>query len=257
MTKNLKSWIYPLFIVGVFLILSNSCKKNEDGTTSDLTANGNGIIFNPNLKYGTVSDKDGNIYKTVTIGIQTWMAENLKTTKYNDGTAIPLITDNTAWKNLTTPSYCWYKNDESTYKNSYGALYNWYSVNSGNLCPSGWHAPSDNEWSILTSYLGGEFIAGGKLKETGTSHWLSPNTGATNDIGFSALPGGIRAEAGTFSYLGFYGHWWSTTDTNIPGVSIVKDWAWYRTLRNDGIGVDRSSYYWNKRFAYSVRCVKD
>jgi len=236
-----------IVFIGLLLSLLFSCKKDAVKEDTPITPS----------KYGTVTDIDGNVYKTIQVGIQTWMVENLKTTKYNDGTLIPLTIDNTAWKNLTTPSYCWYKNDESTYKDSYGALYNWYSVNSDKLCPSGWHVPSDNEWSILTAYLGGEFIAGGKLKETGTSHWASPNTGATNDIGFTALPGGMRNETGTFSSVGFYGRWWSSTDTNIPGVSNVKDWAWYRTMINNGIGLDRSSYYPTKRSGYSVRCIKD
>ena len=116
---------------------------------------------------------------------------NLKTTKYNDGTSIPNVTNDTSWSNLTTGAYCWYNNDVS-YKNPYGALYNWYAVNTGKLAPKGWHVPSDAEWTTLITYLGGESIAGGKLKEAGTTHWLSPNTEATNSTGFSALPGGRR-----------------------------------------------------------------
>ena len=120
------------------------------------------------------------------------MAENLKTTKYRDGTSIPLVTENTAWLNLTTPGYCWYNNDAAHYKSTYGALYNWYVLNAGsngwkNVCPTGWHVPTDAEWTTLTTYLGGESIAGGKLKETGTSHWLSPNTVATNETGLHTL----------------------------------------------------------------------
>jgi len=140
------------------------------------------IIFNPSLTYGEVSDIDGNYYKTIQIGSQIWMAENLKTTRYNDGSNIPLVTDNTAWSNLTTPGYCWYNNDAATYKNVYGALYNWYAVNTGKLCPSGWHVPSEYEWTLLVNYLGGVYAAGGKLKETGTTHWYSPNAGACTTI---------------------------------------------------------------------------
>ena len=117
---------------------------------------------------GTVTDIDGNVYHTVTIGTQTWMVENLKTTKYNDGTAIPLVTDSTAWLNLTTPGYCWYNNDAATYKNTYGALYNWFTVNTSKLAPSGWHVPTDAEWTTLITYLGGETVAGGQMKSTGT-----------------------------------------------------------------------------------------
>ncbi|MBI5010148.1 MAG: fibrobacter succinogenes major paralogous domain-containing protein, partial [Bacteroidia bacterium] len=137
-----------------------------------------------------VSDIDGNVYQTVTIGTQVWMKENLKTTKLNDGIALPNVIDNAAWAALTTTGYCWYNNDATTYKSTYGALYNWYAVNTGKLCPIGWHVPSDDEWTLLTTFRGGYSVAGGKLKETGTLHWTSPNTGATNETGFTALPGG-------------------------------------------------------------------
>ena len=139
-----------------------------------------------------VTDIDGNVYQTVTIGTQVWMVENLKTTRYIDGTAIPLDTNSSTWGGLTTPGYCWY-NDSAIYGNTYGALYNWYAVNTGKLAPAGWHVPTDSEWTVLTTYLGGETVAGGKLKDTGTTYWQSPNTGATNASGFLALPGGFRS----------------------------------------------------------------
>ena len=141
---------------------------------------GNEISFT--TVYPSVNDVDGNTYNVVAIGTQVWMAENLKTTKYKNGTAIPLITDLTAWMSLTTPGYCWY---DATY----GALYNFYTLSTGSLCPTGWHIPSDAEWTTLTDYLGGETVAGGKLKETGTAHWTTPNSGATNAFGFKGLPG--------------------------------------------------------------------
>jgi uncharacterized protein (TIGR02145 family) len=160
--------------------------------TNDIeTAYGNEIGFTT-YKSDAITDADGNYYNIVTIGTQTWMAENLETTKYNDGNNIPNISDNVAWSNLTTPGYCWYNNDDSTYKNLYGALYNWYTVNRGKLCPIGWHVPTDAEWTTLTTYLGGESVAGGRLKETGTMHWVSPNVGAINETGFTALPGSCR-----------------------------------------------------------------
>jgi len=140
---------------------------------------------------GAITDIDGNVYHAVTIGTQTWMVENLKVTKLNDGTSIPNVTALTAWNNLTTPGYCWYNNDIAN-KKLYGALYNWYNVSTGKLCPTGWHVPSVTEWTTLINYLGGESVAGGKLKETGTTHWVTPNTGATNTSGFTALPAGIR-----------------------------------------------------------------
>ena len=204
--------------------------------------------------YGSVSDVEGNTYKTVTIGNQIWMAENLKTTKYNDGTTIPLVTDSTVWKKLSTPGYCWYNNDATANKNIYGALYNWYTLNTGKLCPTGWHVPSDAEWTILTTYLGGETVAGGKLKETGTSHWLSPNTGATNESGFAAVPGGYRYFGGTFYDLGGFGYWWSTTESFSMEYSFTTI-AYYLQMYYGYSGVSRS--YFEKQRGFSVRCLRD
>ena len=202
---------------------------------------------------GTVTDIDGNVYHTVTIGTQTWMVENLKTTKYNDGTAIPLVTDSTAWLNLPTPGYCWYNNDAATYKNTYGALYNWFTVNTSKLAPSGWHVPTDAEWTILTIYLGGDTVAGGKMKSTGTIElgtglWYSPNTGATNESGFTAVPAGCRGRDGAFDYVGSIGFWWSSSE-------YVASDAWYRHLSYDYSDVSR--YYGKKYLGFSVRCVRD
>lgn len=213
-------------------------------TNSVGTAYGNEVSF----KTISISDIDGNVYNMVTIGTQIWMASNLKTTKYNDGTPIPLVTDNTAWSNLETPGYCWYNNDAAANKNTYGALYNWYTVNTGKLCPTGWHMPSDAEWTVLTSYLGGESVAGGKLKETGTSHWLSPNAYATNTTGFTALPGGYRYRLGEFLYIGFNGFWWSSSeyDTN---------YVWYRFMRYYSSDASRDVFY--RENGFSVRCLRD
>jgi len=197
---------------------------------------------------GDLTDKDGNVYTSVIIGTQEWMVENLKTTKYNDGTPIPLVEGITEWVNLETPAYCWYNNDPATFKNPYGALYNWYAVNTGKLCPTGWHVPTDAEWTTLTDYLGGEDVAGGKLKETGTTHWDSPNTGATNETGFTALPGGSRHTNGMFDYVGNHGFLWSATD------SRASD-ALYRYMYYHSSDVARDDYY--KKLGYSVRCLKD
>jgi len=196
---------------------------------------------------GTVTDIDGNVYNTVTIGTQVWMVENLKTTKYNDGTSIPNVTDNTAWGNLATPGYCWYNNDVATNKNVYGALYNWFTVNTGKLCPTGWHVPSDTEWTTLTTYLGGVGIAGGKLKETGTSHWYSTYTSVTNETGFTALPGGERY-IGLFDYIGSNGIWWSSTET-------MTTYAWIRNMCYNYSDVNRS--FSIKQDGKSVRCLRD
>jgi len=201
----------------------------------------------------SVTDIDGNVYKTITIGSQTWITENLKVTKYNDNTLIPFVIDQVGWAQLTTPGYCWYNNDQSTYGNTYGALYNWYVVDTSfnghkNICPTGWHVPTDNEWSILTQYLGDDSLAGGKLKETDTTHWNNPNTGANNITGFTALPGGIRATGGAFSEIGRHGFWWcargDTTQT-----------AWCRVMHYNYIDIVRG--YANKKYGFSVRCIKN
>jgi uncharacterized protein (TIGR02145 family) len=237
MKKETKTWIYTLAIMGVLLMLSTSFSMKSDSSNSSPTGT-------------TINDADGNIYHTVTIGTQVWMVENLKTTKYNDGTAIPLVTDGEAWGKLTTPGYCWYNNDAATFKATYGALYNWYAVNTGKLCPTGWHVPTDAEWTKLTTFLGGNGIAeGGKLKETGTSHWKSPNTGATNVKGFTALPGGYRGGYGVAFYnVGSYGYWWSSTESRSYS-------AWRREMGYDESDV--SSNDGNKEAGCSVRCIRD
>ncbi|MFO7622059.1 MAG: fibrobacter succinogenes major paralogous domain-containing protein [Bacteroidales bacterium] len=201
-------------------------------------------VFNPDVTYGSVTDEDGITYKTVEIGTQTWMAENLRTTKYNDGTPVPLVTDNTEWAALTTPGLSWYNNDTDVY----GALYNWYAVNTGKLCPAGWHVPDDEEWSTLTSFLGGEAVAGSTLKEAGTLHWLPPNAGATNETGFTALPGGYRSSAGTYTNIKRYAYWWSSSQRT------TND-AWFRDLSYGYNNADRTSS--NKKGGFSVRCVMD
>jgi uncharacterized protein (TIGR02145 family) len=217
-------------------------------TNNQGTGYGEEQSFTTPTSGGTVSDYDGNIYSTVHIGNQIWMAENLKTTKYSDGTSIPLVTDDTAWINLSTPGYCWYNNNDAAAQ-TYGALYNWYTVNMGNLCPTSWHVPTDAEWTTLTDYLGGDNVAGGKLKETGTTHWESPNTGATNETGFTALPGGYRNSLdGGFGGLGYQGTWWSASEGSSSS-------AWRRRLNSDGSDVDRFRY--NYEFGFSVRCIKD
>ena len=213
-------------------------------TNSAGTAYGNQVSFTTSR---TVTDIDGNVYHALKIGTQTWMAEDLKTTKFNDGTAIPLVTDKAAWANLSTPGYCWDNNDSTTY-NTYGALYNWYAVNTGKLAPIGWHVASDAEWTTLTTFLG-EDVAGGKLKETGTLHLTSPNAGATNETGFTALPGGDRGNNdGTFDAIGIGCFWWTSTPQN--DVS-----SYFRSVGCNGSGVGRSgSPLLNGLY---VRCVKD
>jgi uncharacterized protein (TIGR02145 family) len=158
----------------------------------------------------TVMDGDGNVYNTVKIGNQIWTAENLKTTKYVNGSDMINLTDNAAWATTGSPAYCWYNNDISN-KDKYGALYNWEAVRSGKLEPEGWHIPTEAEVETLLNYLGGYDLAGGKLKETGTTYWTEPNTGATNETGFSGRPGGRRAETGAFQLAAYFGYIWTTT----------------------------------------------
>jgi uncharacterized protein (TIGR02145 family) len=203
------------------------------------------IVFNPDFTYGSVSDNDGNVYKTIQIGVQTWMAENLRTTTFNDNTSIPLKTIYSTWTVLSTPGYCWYNNDSV----AYGAMYNWYAVNTGKLCPAGWHVPIDSEWTTLTTTLGGDSVSGNKLKETGTIHWMTSNSGATNESGFTALPGGYRnSGTGVFNDLKKLGYFWSATEYNTID-------AIYRLLSYNSGHVESSSS--NKNSAFSVRCVKD
>ncbi len=206
----------------------------------------------------TVTDIDGNVYQTVTIGTQVWMAENLKVTHYRNGDPIPNVTDGGTWSDLATGAYCNYNNDVG-YVATYGRLYNWYAVSDiRNLAPAGWHVPTDAEWKELEMYLGMSQAQadaggwrgtdeGGKLREAGTTHWNPPNTGATNESGFFALPGGYR-HLGTFLDMGDAAFIWSSTEYNSFN-------AWYRHLLYDNSQVNRSANY--KLLGFSVRCVRD
>ena len=211
------------------------------------TGYGSILSFTTQKEIGTITDIDNNVYHTITIGTQVWLVENLKTTKYNDGKAIALITDNTKWSNLSTAGYCWYNNNETIYKNLYGTIFNWYAVNSGNLCPAGWHVPSDSEWMVLSGYLGPK-TAGEKIKESGTTHWNSPNANATNETGFTALPGGSRNNTGVFNYQGFVGYWWTSTERD-----STKAWSRYLST----YGSEIYSIGGPKESGYSVRCLRD
>jgi len=207
-----------------------------------------------------VTDIDGNTYNTVGIGSQLWMAENLKTTRYADGTPIPLVNTNTDWDALTSTSkaYCWY-NDNISNKDTYGAMYTWAAAMNGaasstdkpsgvqGVCPTDWHLPSDAEWVQLETYLGGSSIAGDKMKETGTTHWSSPS-GGTNESGFTALPGGFRNHGGEFNNMFCCGYWWNSVEN-----SSTK--AYSKLLINLEAIVYVNSLF--KEFGISVRCVKD
>ncbi len=207
----------------------------------------------PTNGYGAdITDAENNTYKTVKIGTQQWMAENLKVTKYNDGSALPNITDNSLWQNNTSGAWAYYNNDAANYA-KYGKLYNWYAVSpttngNKNVCPTGWHVPTDAEWTVLTDYLGGVTLAGGKMKEVGTTSWNSPNTDATNTSLFTGLPGGVRIFDGGYIAIGNNGYWWSSTEYDTYN-------AWVRFL--DYSNGDAGRDYNNKSSGYSVRCLKD
>lgn len=197
---------------------------------------------------GIVTDIEGNLYHTIDIGTQVWMVENLKVTKYRNGDDLPEVTELIQWNTLSSGAYCNLLNDPDQ-SEIYGKLYNWYAVNdSRNLAPSGWHIPTDEEFTTLTSYLGGEDFAGGKMKEAGSSHWCNTNTGATNESGFTALPGGIRSHEYDFLPGCDWGFWWTSTSASDSTAynRIIFDWE---TIVSR---VDN-----NKKSGYSVRCIKD
>jgi uncharacterized protein (TIGR02145 family) len=185
----------------------------------------------------------------ITIGNQVWSSSNLNVSRYRNGDIIPQVTNNSDWQNLTTGAWCWYNNDSVTYAATYGKLYNWYAVNDlRGLAPLGWHIPTDAEWTILTDYLGGTIVAGGKMKQTGTTLWTSPNTSATNTSSFSGLPGGTREYGGAFTYVGSLGGWWSASQNTTTT-------AWYRYLWHSVADATRLNDY--KARGFSVRCVRD
>jgi uncharacterized protein (TIGR02145 family) len=226
---KMKNAVSSLIVIsGTLIFIFYGCNKKEDEPAN-------------------VSDIEGNSYKTVTIGAHIWMAENLKTTKYNDGTDIPLIEDAATWHGLTSGGLCWY-NNSSEQKSTYGALYNGYTVTSGKLCPVNWHIPSLEELKELREYSGDTIAAGGTMKETGTEHWFNPNYGADNKSGFSARGSGIRYFEGTYSSLLYFTGFWSSTE-------IQTDEQWYISFYYNDARARLS--YQTKKSGFSVRCVKD
>jgi uncharacterized protein (TIGR02145 family) len=196
----------------------------------------------------TVKDIDGNTYNIIQIGDQFWMKENLKVSKFKNGDNITEVTDNVQWSGLSTPALCFYDNDEAN-EDPYGLMYNWYVVkDSRGLCPTGWHVPTVDDWTELTDFLGGELVAGGKLKESGTSHWQSPNEGATNSSGFTAVPGGRRNTDGSFIQLGTKALFWTSTEFN-------SESAMRNGIENSGTEIESENG--NKKYGFSVRCIKD
>jgi uncharacterized protein (TIGR02145 family) len=216
---------------------------------------------------GTVTDADGNVYQTVLIGNQVWMAENLRTTKYNDGTAITKVTDSAAWANLTTPAYCYYNNTmNSDSISKFGSLYNWYAVNTGKLAPVGWHVPTDSEWEVMQCYLvmngynydGTTDTTNNKIAKSlvAKTDWYTYPTAGTigcdltmnNSSGFSALSGGCRIASGTFGGQNYYGGWWGATE-----FAAANAWGRYLNYDDDTLGRGNGS----KSCGFSVRLVRD
>ena len=220
-------------VIAVLIIFLTSCEDDNEPTNIV-------IIWGDG-----VTDIDGNRYKSVIIGDQEWMAENLITTTYNDSIPITLEEDNTTWSNLTTGAYCWWHNNEAAH---YGILYNWYTIETSILCPDGWHIPSDEEWTALEDYLtnnGHEGTEGTALKAT---KWWAWGGNGTDDYGFTALPGGYRTPQGGFEAYEYQGYWWSSTEYSIG-------YAWYRNMYYD-VSYKHKGYY-KKEGGFSVRCIKD
>jgi uncharacterized protein (TIGR02145 family) len=232
MKRKSRYLIYPLGYILIFLLVISCCKK---------------VIINKN-NFAIVTDIDDNIYHTVKIGTQIWMVENLKVTHYRNGEPIPNISDSISWVNLSKGAYCDYDNNISN-SSIYGKLYNWYAVcDSRKLAPKGWHIPSDAEWKTLITFLGGQNVAGGKLKEADIKHWKSPNKGATNETGFSAVASGGRDGTGSFVYLGLITWLWSSTENDNYSASY---WV---------MGYYTTNFIWNiasKPGGLSIRCIKD
>ena len=239
MRNLLRISIIPSLLLGLFFVLTNSCNKSDTTTIVAIPA--------------TVTDIDGNIYHTVTIGSQVWMLENLKTTKYNNGDPIANITVDSLWRESSSGAYCNFNNEISNV-DTYGRLYNFYAVNDSRLItPVGWRVPTDADWSLLTYYLGGDTIAGNKMKEVGTTHWLSPNTKATNLSGFTALPGYFRdGLSGSFplpdSSTNYQGVWWSSSSFYNGNYG-----AWMRSLSYANGKVSRAWCSYTQ--GCSIRCV--
>lgn len=256
--ENLTGPVYTLEKSKIFMIKyengtkdvfgEQSEQKKETPVATDVTIKqDNNQVIKP-LVYGSVTDIDGNVYKTITIGTQEWMAENLKTTRYRNGELIPNITDS-KWSSQKKGAMCYYENNSANAV-EYGCIYNWYAITDlQNICPEGWHIPTEAEWSVLISFLGGENVAGGKIKESGTSHWLAPNEGATNESGFTALPGGGRYDNGNFALKGLFGLWSTSAENDVSRV-------WYRTLDWNSSKIV-NHHDGSKNGGGSIRCIRD
>lgn len=239
---------------GVFISLITELLPNTTyfvrayATNSIGTAYGSELSFTTTGSDSIIIDIDGNVYHTITIGTKTWMVQNLIATRYQNGDSITNVTDNTVWSNLTKGAYCNYINN-TIYSSTFGRLYNWYTINDiRKIAPAGWHVATSHEWQTLINSFGGEYLAGGILKESDTVHWKSPNTGADNSSGFTAIPGGYRNDFGTFNFMGINGRWWSATEYN-------STMAYYYTMYYNSPNASNGNT--SKKEGLSIRCVKD
>jgi uncharacterized protein (TIGR02145 family) len=249
---------------GVFVSQLNNLIANTTYYIRAYASYDGGTVYGNEISFktregGLITDIDGNDYQVVRIGDLLWMAENLKVTHYQNGEAIPYVTNNTEWSGLAAGAYCYYNHTEN-YQSTYGLLYNWWAAKDGrNLAPLGWRVPSDADWKALEAEIGmieadinlqnwRGTNEGGKLKEMSSSHWNQPNTGAINEYGFTALPNGYRLDTGSFQQLGNYTRYWTSSASNNSN-------GWYRALYSDSQQLGRSQV--TKNQGYAIRCVKD
>ena len=219
------------------LLLAISCKKENTPIQSSVGIDQNATT----TVQADINERTGD---AINIGTQVWKKKDLVTSFYRNGDKIPEVKNPAKWSHLTTGAWCWYNNNPAN-----GKLYNWYAVNDPRgLAPQGWHVPSDSDWTTLTTYLGGLTLAGGKMKETGTIHWLTPNADATNSSGFTALPGGTRYYLGSFFDMGGYGYWWSSTESDFQSAHYRYLTYFYGTISGN------TDYKLN---GFSIRCIKD
>lgn len=226
--------------IGILLMFTTGSSNDESGNNHCVTVQ---------MLDSTVTDYDGNVYHTVRIGEQVWMVENLKVTHYRDGTPIPEVFDDDRWPHATDGAYCMVDDDSTGYKDTYGVLYNFYAVsNTSNLCPEGWHVPSEAECMTLIDYLGGKGVAGSKIKDNSSNLWKAKDTSATNEGGFSGLPAGGRGKFGSAGDVGYYATWWSST-------SYDSAYAWHWGLYPGKNGIRSNPGH--KASGFSVRGIKD
>lgn len=255
-----------LVIAALTLLIASSCDSDDENELIEQGCTNDATYHNPEKTYGSLTDQQGNTYKTIIIGSQVWMAENLKTSRYRNGDLIPNITEQVVWEGISGGAWCNYEND-SQYDCPYGKLYNWYTVSDArNICPTGWHVPSESDWNTLIGYLDPSFqpnpnstnlllssFAGGRLKSTGTQYWDSPNTNASNESGFSALPSGYRIVNNEpydrkFYSLNGSSSFWSSTSSDSAFAKIIR-------VEHASSNVYKVKY--EKRRGFAVRCIQD